>query len=72
MDKIIEYLNKRIADTEKCYNEMLTDIGGMKILNITGLSKKEKEEVINKRNCLLVQKYCYQEILDKILDKKEE
>ena len=31
MDKIIEYLNKRIADTEKCYNEMLTDIGGMKI-----------------------------------------
>lgn len=72
MDKIIEYLNKRIADTEKCYNEMLTDIGGMKILNITGLSKKEKEEVINKRNCLLVQKYCYQEILDKILGKKEE
>ena len=72
MDKIIEYLNKRIADTEKCYNEMLTDIGGMKILNITGLSKKEKEEVINKRNCLLVQKYCYQEILDKILRKKEE
>lgn len=72
MDKIIEYLNKRIADTEKCYNEMLTDIGGMKILNITGLSKKEKEEVINKRNCLLVQKYCYQEILDKILGKKRE
>lgn len=72
MDKIIEYLNKRIADTEKCYNEMLTDVGGMKILNITGLSKKEKEEVINKRNCLLVQKYCYQEILDKILGKKEE
>lgn len=72
MDKIIEYLNKRIADTVKCYNEMLTDIGGMKILNITGLSKKEKEEVINKRNCLLVQKYCYQEILDKILGKKEE
>lgn len=72
MDKIIEYLNKRIADTEKCYNEMLTNIGGMKILNITGLSKKEKEEVINKRNCLLVQKYCYQEILDKILGKKEE
>lgn len=72
MNEIIEYLNKRIADTEKCYNEMLTDIGGMKILNITGLSKKEKEEVINKRNCLLVQKYCYQEILDKILGKKEE
>lgn len=72
MNEIIEYLNKRIADTEKCYNEMLTDVGGMKILNITGLSKKEKEEVINKRNCLLVQKYCYQEILDKILGKKEE
>ena len=39
---------------------------------VEGQDYKEKEEVINKRNCLLVQKYCYQEILDKILGKKEE
>ena len=70
-DKQIEqYLNKRIKDIEKCYNEMLTDIGGIKIINITGLSKKEKEEVINKRNCLLVQKHCYQEILEKLAKEK--
>lgn len=69
--EIEQYLNKRILDVEKCYNEMLTDIGGIKIINITGLSKKEKEEVINKRNCLLVQKHCYQEILEKLAKEKD-
>jgi len=28
------------------------------------MSKKEKEEFTNKRNCLLVQKHCYEEILE--------
>lgn len=61
-----EYLKERIESVDKIYNEMLTDIGGIKIINVSGLNKKEKEEVINKRNCLLVQKQCYQEILEKI------
>lgn len=61
--KLIEKLEERIKAVDKCYNELLTDVGGIKIINVTGLTKKEKEEVINKRNCLLVQKHCYVEIL---------
>jgi hypothetical protein len=30
------------------------------------MTKKEKEDFINKRNCLLVQEHCYKEILDLI------
>ena len=52
--KLIEKLEKRIKSVDKCYDESLTDEGGVKIII---------EEVINKRNCLLVQKYCYEEIL---------
>ena len=67
INDIINYLKERINDVDKVYNEMLTDIGnGIKIINVTGLSRKEKEEITNKRNCLIVQKYCYEEIIDKI------
>lgn len=62
--KLIEKLEERIKAVDKCYNELLTDIGGIKVIYVTGLTKKEKEEIINKRNCLLVQKYCYEEILE--------
>lgn len=61
--QIVKYLEKRIKSVDKCYDELLTDVGGVKIINVTGLDKKEVQEVINKRNCLLVQKYCYEEIL---------
>ena len=68
MNKISElqdYLKDRIKSVDKCYEELLTDMGdGIKIINVTGLSKDEVAEVINKRNCLLVQKHCYNEILD--------
>lgn len=67
--KLIEKLEERIKAVDKCYNELLTDVGGIKIINVTGLTKEEKEEIINKRNCLLVQKYCYEEILE-ILEKE--
>ena len=67
------YLKDRIKSVDKCYDELLTDMGdGIKIINVTGLSKKEKEEIINKRNCLLVQKHCYNEILEFIEKKVEE
>lgn len=62
--KLIEKLEERIKAVDKCYNKLLTDVGGIKIINVTGLTKKEKEKIINKRNCLLVQKYCYEEILE--------
>lgn len=61
--KIVKYLEKRIKSVDKCYNKLLTDVGGVKIINVTGLDRKEVQEVINKKNCLLVQKYCYEEIL---------
>ena len=68
-----KYLKDRIKSVDKCYDELLTDMGdGLKVINITGLSRNEKEEVINKRNCLLVQKHCYNEILDFIEKKVEE
>ena len=70
--KLIEKLEERIKAVDKCYNELLTDVGGIKIINVTGLTKKEKEEVINKRNCLLVQKHCYVEILSILKGKKKE
>lgn len=69
--ELIEKLEERIKSVEQCYDELLTDVGGVKIINVTGLSRKEKEEVINKRNCLLVQKHCYQEILEIVKGEKE-
>lgn len=63
------YLEQRIKDVEQTYETELPiiDMGeGHKVINITGLNKKEREEVINKRNCLLVQKYSYEEVLNKI------
>ena len=68
--ELAEYLKERIESVNRCYEKELPlmDVGdGHKVINISGLSKKEKEEVINKRNCLLVQEHCYQEILDKII-----
>lgn len=61
--QIVEYLEERIKSVDKCYDELFTDVGGVKIINVTGLDRKEVQEVINKRNCLLVQKHCYEEIL---------
>lgn len=61
--KLIEKLEERIKSVEKCYEELLTDIGGVKVINVSGLTKKEKEEVLNKRNCLIVQKATYEEVI---------
>lgn len=62
--KLIEKLEKKIKNIDKLLDEMITDMGdGIKIINLTGLTRKEKEEVVNKRNCLLVQKYSCKEIL---------
>lgn len=64
-----DYLEERIKSVDECYEKELPlmDVGeGHRVINITGLSKKEREEVINKRNCLIIQKLTYQEVLDKI------
>lgn len=67
-----KYLEDRIKSVDETYEKELPliDLGeGHKIINVSCLSKKEKEEVINKRNCLLVQKATYQEILS-LLEKE--
>lgn len=62
--KLIEKLEEKNRNINKLLDEMMTDMGkGIKIINVTGLTRKEKEEVVNKRDCLLVQEYCYEEIL---------
>ncbi len=71
MLKIKEYLEERIKSVDKCYEELLTEVGGQKMLVVSGLTSKEKQELINTRNCLLVQKHCYQEILEKLLKGSE-
>lgn len=65
--KLKEFLKKGIHSVEKCLDDMLTDIGGgMKVIDVTCLSRKEREELRNRRNCLVVQEYCYKEILEYI------
>ena len=60
------YLTERIASVENCYQDLIKPYKTEYGINTSLMTKKEKEEFINKRNCLLVQKHCYQEILDKI------
>ena len=59
---IIDYLKSRIQSVDTGLNKLVDPSIGM--INVSGLSKKEKERVVNQRNCLLVQKHCYNEILE--------
>ena len=71
INELITYIEKRIKDVDKCYDEMLTELeDGTKIINLTGLTKKEQTEIETKVNCLTVQKYCYKEILEFIKKEK--
>lgn len=68
----IDKLKDEIELIDKCYEELFTNVSGIKVIDITGLSKKEEEEVINKRNCLLVQKHCYKKFLNMLEGEKNE
>lgn len=62
-------IKERMEQTKKVYDEemkpYMIEVGnGEKVLNVTGLRKKEKEELINKRNCLLVQIKTYEMLLE--------
>lgn len=71
--EIISYLEKRIDDVEKAHDELIKPYYDEKlnIINVSLMSKKEKEEFVNKRNCLLVQQACYNEIIDFINNTEE-
>lgn len=64
-----QYLIKRIEMVDKALDDMVDKNIGM--INVSLLTKKEKAEVVNKRNCLLVQKHCYEEILQIFTEDKE-
>lgn len=50
---------------EKCYQDLIKPYYNEKldIIDVSFMSKEEFEEFNNKCNCLLVQKYCYEEVL---------
>ena len=64
--QIISYLEKRIDDVEKAHDELIKPYydENLNIINVTLMSKKEKEEFVNARNCLLVQQACYGEVIE--------
>lgn len=62
-------IRKRMEQTKKVYDEemkpyMIETGNGGKVLNVSYLSKKEKDELVNKRNCLLVQIRAYEMLLE--------
>ncbi len=61
-------IKKHLKSVEKVYEEEMkpyqTDYG----LDVTYLSKKEKAELVNKRNCLIVQMETYKQLLEEIND----
>jgi hypothetical protein len=74
IEQLKKYLEDRIKSVDETYERELPlmDVGeGHKVINISYLSKKEKEDVINKRNCLLVQKAIYQEILEVLNEERK-
>ena len=69
--ELSRYLEKRITDVVQCYEKLVEPYQMEYGINISGMSKKEKEEFINKRNCLLIQKHCYNEIKNLIIEEGE-
>lgn len=59
-DRWREKIDNRISIVENLLDEMVDKNIGC--INTSYLSKKEKEEVMNKRNCLLVQKATLEDI----------
>ena len=63
---IKEHFEKRLESVNKVYDELIKPYYDKSIgmINTSYMNKQEKEEFINKRNCLLVQRECYAEIID--------
>ncbi len=68
IEELEQKLINRINNIKECYNQTIKPFYDKKIgmLNVSALSKKQQNELINKRNCLLVQQDAYEEILDYI------
>ena len=57
-------IRERMEQTKKTYQEEMKPYQTEYGLDVTYLSKKEKEELINKRNCLLTQIKTYEMLLE--------
>lgn len=64
-DRLVERIEERIKSIGKCYSNLIETYfdKDINMINTSCMSKREKEEFINKRNCLLVQKTTFEEIL---------
>lgn len=60
----VDKIKERIEQTKKVYEEEMKPYQREYGLDVTYLSKEEKEELINKRNCLLVQIKTYEMLLE--------
>ena len=64
-DKIKEKIEEQTKRIDKLLEDVVDKSTGC--INVSYLSKKEKEEIINKRNCLLVQKATLQQMGEELL-----
>lgn len=64
-DKIKKKIEEQTKRIDKLLEDMIDKSTGC--INVSYLNKKEKEEVINKRNCLLVQKATLQQMGEELL-----
>lgn len=64
-DKIQTYIKERLDSINKLLEDMIDKSTGC--INVSCLTKREKEEVINKCNCLLVQKATLQQVKEELL-----
>ena len=71
LEELNKYLKERIKSVEECYEKLVKPYKTEYGINTSLMTKKEKKEFINKRNCLLVQKHCYNEIQNLILEKED-
>lgn len=69
-DSLVEKIRYRIKSVKNCYDDLIKPYYDeeLNIINTSYMNKKEKEEFINKRNCLLVQKATFEEVLQELLD----
>lgn len=68
MVELRDKLQERIRDVREVYEK---EVGCYKdakygFLNVSALSKEEKNELLNKRNCLVVQMNVYEEVISYI------
>jgi hypothetical protein len=66
IEELEQKLIERIANVKECYEKEMKPFYDAKlgILNVSNLSKDQQNELINTRNCLLVQRATYEEILE--------